>query len=270
MKRLFFRTTTVIAVVTSVIGITSIARAGSSITFTGSGYDSGDSIGLAASATFTNLGGGDLEVTLVNTYTGDTPDQGDVLTGIFFDGANGLTPVSAAAGAGAVTWSGKTESGPLSSAVLGTEWAYSSDTGTQAPGNATAGIISSGYYTPGTGNFSGPPDDMLDGSAYGILSEGYAGSDKGGLSNRIYEQDSMVFVLGGFDGNVSDIIDVTFQYGTALSEPSLTGTPVPDPVPEPATLLPLAMLVALLGIRHQRLARQRRLAPARIRRPFSR
>ena len=146
-----------------------------SITFTGSDA----SQQLSASVTFADLGGGNLQVTLVNTYSGDTVDQAHVLTGVFFSdsGAGGLAPVSATAGAGSVQWSGTVSSAAPSSAVLGTEWAYGTG---GAPHGANAGIVSSGYYTPGMGNFASP-GDMLDGSAYGILSAGYAGSDLDGL-----------------------------------------------------------------------------------------
>jgi hypothetical protein len=231
------------------LGVTITARGGSFITFTGSS----PSQDIAASATFSNLVGGDLEVTLVNTYTGDTVDQSHVLTGIFFDGASGLTTVSAAAGVGSVEWSGTSTIPVQSSAQLGTEWAYFYGD-TVDPDGATNGIVSSGYSGyggPGSGNFASP-GDMLDGSGWGILSEGYAGSDLDGLSTRDYIQDTMVFILSGFNGNLSNISDVTFQYGTMLSgEPSVVGTPV-SPVPEPETLVPAAILVALLGIKYRK------------------
>ena len=184
--------------------------------------------GLSASAGFSLLGGGELQITLTNTYIGDTPDQSHVLTGLFFSGADGLTPISATAQAGSLQWQGTSSSAPASSLVLGTEWGYGS--GSSGPGGSTAGIVSAGYYSAvGTGNFAAP-GDMLDGSAYGLLSLGYAGSDLDGLANRVYIQDAMVFVLGGFSGNLSSISHVSFQYGTMLSEPVLANVSV---APEP-------------------------------------
>jgi hypothetical protein len=228
---------------TALLAAVAIA-AGASATGLGSVVFSGADAGnnLSASAGFTLLGGGDLQITLTNTYAGDTADQSHVLTGLFFSGANGLTPVSATAGAGTVEWSGHTSSAPPGPAVLGTEWAYG--TPTHGPNGATAGIESSGAYVPiGTGNFASP-GDMLDGSAYGLLSTGYAGSDGDGLSTRVYIQDSMVFVLTNFSGTLAGITDVTFTYGTSTSEPLVAGTPVQ--VPEPA--MPALLSVALCGL----------------------
>src|SRR5579863_9633377 len=90
------------------------------VTFAGS--DPGNQ--LAASVTFKAMTGGDIQITLTDTYTNDTVDQNHVLTGVFFSGATGLTPVSATAGAGSVEWIGTSHSAPESSSVLGTEWAY--------------------------------------------------------------------------------------------------------------------------------------------------
>jgi hypothetical protein len=186
---------------------------------------SGSNQNFSASVGFQLLGGGLLQVSLTNTFTGDTPDQGHVLTGVFFSGADGLNPISATAAAGSKQWSGTNFTAPFSSSVLGTEWAYATS---PAPGGATAGIVSSGYWTPGFGNFASP-GDMLDGSAYGLLSAGYAGSDLDGLQNRIYIQDAMIFVLSGFSGNSLNIGNITFQYGTALSEQAVPGLLVPEP-----------------------------------------
>lgn len=222
---------------------------------------------LAASVTFSLLTGNKLEVTLADTWSGDTLDQAHILTGVFFAGADNLTPVSAAAGIGSSLWQGSTSnnvsgasvvnvtSGKKTSAVnLGTEWAYATQSG--APDGATSGIVSSGFWTGvGSGNFA-TPGDMLDGSSYGIISAGYAGSDKDGLTSNPYIQDSMVFILSGFTGSLSGISDVTFQYGTQMGgttgEPSLPGLPL-IPVPEPSMMAELAIaamaVVCLAGRR---------------------
>jgi hypothetical protein len=198
-----------------------------SITFSGSNTNiQGED--LSASATFT-ASGSQLTVTLLNTFPGDTPDQSSVLTAIFFSGANGLTPVSATAGTGSVEWIGTTSSAPQGPSVLGAEWEYASGGGGN-PGGATAGIASAGLDNNfGMGNFAGTNSDMLDGSSYGILSAGYAGSDMDGLDDRQYIQNTMVFVLSNFTGSVSSISDVSFQYGTSDSEPNLPGVVVPEP-----------------------------------------
>ena len=239
MKQSFslFRTLAAFAVF-ALLTVVSSGNATAQVTFSGTN----NAGSLSASATFSLLGGGDLQVTLVNTFSLDTPDQSHVLTGVFFAGANGLGEVSATAGAGSVEWAGHTSSAPESSAVLGTEWAYGSGASFINDPGATAGIFSSGYYTPGMGNFASP-GDMLDGSAYGIVSAGYAGSDGDGLSTRQYIGNTMVFVLSGFGGNLSDISHVSFQYGTSSGEPSLAGNLVPTPEPKTALIL-----VAFLGV----------------------
>src|SRR5579863_2124992 len=98
------RLTTLLTVVCTGAGM--MAHAASPVTFSGSQL--GNS--LSATVTFADLGGGDLQVTLANTYTGDTVDQSHVLTGVFFAGTGTLTPLSATAGAGSVEWIGSTSS----------------------------------------------------------------------------------------------------------------------------------------------------------------
>ena len=228
------------------------------VTFTGSQAVSN----LSASVTFSLLNSTDLVVTLTDTWAGDTADQSHILTGVFFSGATGLTPVSATAGIGSKLWQGTSSTsasgasvvtvtgnkGP-SSVTLGTEWAYASGPG--AAGGAASGIVSSGYnWAPdgGSGNFA-TPGDMLDGSSYGILSAGYAGSDLDGLGSNPYIQDSMVFTLSGFTGSLNGISDVVFQYGTHMGgtggEPNLPGLPL-LPVPEPSVMAELAIASAAL------------------------
>ena len=231
-------------------------EASAQVTFTASSV----SQNLAASATFSLLAGNQLQVTLTNTYLGNTVDQSHVLTGIFFSGATALTPVSANAGPNAVEWSGTSTITLESSAALGQQWAYASGSG--APNNAQSGIVSSGYWSAvGHGNFSSN-GAMLDGSAYGLLSEGYAGSDLDGLSTRDFIQPGMVFVLSGFTGSLSGISDVSFQYGTTFgTEPnltaSLTATPEPKGVWIPAACLLVLVWATGLG---------RRIFPPRVQR----
>lgn len=190
------------------------------ITFSGSSTitSSGVSTGVSASATFSTDGHGDLTVTLVNTFTGDTPDQAHVLTALFFSGANGLTEVqnSAVAPGGSKEWNVGNQIVPVDGgSVLGQQWEYLSGI-SGAPGNATAGISSTGFGIFGSGNFAANGANV-DGSAYGILSAGYDGSTGDGLMNHgPYIQNSMMFTLSGFNGNLSGINDVFFQYGTTL------------------------------------------------------
>lgn len=202
---------------------------GNSVVFTGTMLSSN----LSASATFTDLGGGNLQITLANTFTGDTPDQSHVLTALLFSGATGLTPVSALAASGSLEWvaASSTPSGGMD---VGGNWQYISGTG----------ISSAGFGVFSSGNFPPSPSATLDGSAWGLLSAGYAGSDLDGLDGRTYIQNSVVFTLSGFTGSLSDITGVSFQYGTTLTEPNIIATSVP----EPKTLIPAAMLMAAIGV----------------------
>lgn len=229
-------------------------RACAAVTFFGSSTFGGT--GISASATFSTDGHGDLIITLVNTFAGDTPDQSHVLTAVFFSGANGLNPVtnSAVAPAGSKEWNIGKQQPVDSGAVLGQQWQYLSGL-KGAPDGATAGISSTGLGIFSSGNFAADGQN-LDGSPYGLLSTGYAGSTLDGLKNHgPYIQESMMFTLSDFNGNLSSINDVVFQYGTTIgSEPSFLGNP--SPIPEPNfglgtlfTLLPIIGYVGFKGLR---------------------
>jgi len=232
----------VVAVAGAVFCFSVALTASGAITFSGSGTDGANNTSLAASATFAVDGQGDLVVTLLNNYTGDTRFQADVLTAVFFSGANGLTPVSATAPSGSTFWMGKggstltqvtpvpnTTPGP-DGTILGQQWEYLSGISSQAPNGASAGISASGLGNIfGSGNFTSS-GVMVDGTSYGLVSAGYTGNGndglKGGNGNKTtyFIQDSMTFVLSGFNGNLAGISDVTFQYGTVLSDSSFVGT----------------------------------------------
>ncbi len=146
----------------------------------------------------------------------------------------GLTPDSAVAPPGSLEWVGGSST-PAGGMDVGSNWEYVSG----------AGIFSSGLGAFSTGNFSASPGDILDGSACGLLSEGYLGLHLDGLDSSTYIQNSVVFTLSGFTGNLGDISNVSFQYGTDLSEPNLPAL-LTTPIPEPAGLVPSALLVAVV------------------------
>jgi hypothetical protein len=189
----------------------------------------GSSGNRAASANFQNIGG-DLVITLTNTSTADVLVPVDVLTGLFFDISASLTPVSALLNSSTVAY------GPDGGGNVGGEWRY--EAGLAAPGGASKGIYSAGFGFPGdAANFNGANlqnPAALDGLQYGITSAGdnLATGNAPVTGGNALIQNSVVFTLSGispgFNPDSTNITNVSFQYGTALNEPNVPGTSVPD------------------------------------------
>ncbi len=218
---------------------------------------------LSASVTFTTGPGGTLTVQLTNSGT-DVLAPADVLTGVFFNLAGvTLTPSSAMLASGSTIIFGggaNCSATPVSLCAgpnVGGEWAYVSGL-SGAPGGATSGISSSGLGLFGGGNFNGvnlQDPAALDGVQYGIVSgvDNPATGNAKVTGSQALIQNSVIFTLTGLPagytlaGNVSN---VSFQYGTALTEPCIGAC---TPVPEPGTLALFGTgLVGLAGLVRRR------------------
>ena len=232
-----------------------------SITFTGTGYNDGAS--LSASAMFEIIGN-DLIITLSNTATDDNngggwDTSGNTLSGIFFDFAGNpvFTPVSATVAPGSeLVQFNLCSTGQCASSTtnVGGEWYFSKDNETLL---GEFGIASSGYIEGSNPNFNGP---NLDGPAYtgnginfGLISLDNTFNPNGGLADDPVIRNSVILALSGAEGlSVFDITNVSFQYGTSLSEPNIS-TDTGEAVPEPESVILLGSGIAgLLGWRYYR------------------
>ena len=208
---------------------------------------------LSASATF-DIIAGNLIVTLTNTSAVDVNAPAQILHALFFDvaGNPSLTYTSANI-CGSCSF---TAAGPTGTDV-GAEWGYITN-----PSGVTQGYgLSSAGYGIGSYLFvTGATDQPHQGTPpaggdYGLVSAGYATSgDNGGVTNnQPYINNSVIFNLGVYNGSLSNISNLRFQYGTALTDPSLTPA-----VPEPATWAMMLLGFGAIGVS----IRRRRGKPA--------
>ena len=248
------------------LALPSSAKAGVLYSGTGTGANG---ITLNASALF-EISGTTLTITLMNTGdtsgTGKNSDvSGNTLTGVFFDLPTGitLTPVSATIDSADLLQESTCAPVACSSSTtnVGGEFRYA--TGTWAGHLGNSGIASSGYVSGSSGNFNGPDLDTpgsLDGINFGIIAPQTATNafkPNGGLANDPLIEGQVVFTMTIAGGTLSDgdISNVSFQYGTSITEPHFGGGEEPqNPIPEPATLLLLAPALAF-GIRRRLRAR---------------
>ncbi len=214
-----------LAVGSALLILGALTALGNPITFNAS---AGDRSGTAIFDT----AGTDLLVTLSNPSTFDVLDPAYVLTAFFFDvsgPALSLTPVSAVIGPGSTVWFGGTDPG----GVVGGEWAYRAQL-TGAPLGASYGLSSAGLglfgpsdLFPGN-NLQGPASP--DGLQYGLTSLGddpSTGNSAVTGGNALIHNEVVFRLSGlpaGFDPS-TQISNVAWQYGTALSDGFITHEP---------------------------------------------
>src|SRR5205823_8651290 len=202
------------AAAATAIGFASPASA--ALVFTGTNGSN-----LSASATF-DIVGGNLLVTLTNTSGVDVNDPAQVLHALFFDisGNPSLTYTSANI-CGSCTF---TAAGPTGTDV-GAEWGYITNPSgvTQNYGLSSAGFGAGSYVFVAGATDQPHQGTPPAGGDYGLVSAGYttAGDNGGVTNNQPYIKNGVIFDLGAFNGSLSSISNLRFQYGTALTDPNL-------------------------------------------------
>ncbi len=210
--------------------------------------------GLAATAEF-DLSGTTLTLALKNVGTNNVTTSAQTLTALFFNltGNPTVTPVSAYLNPfpGSEVIFSPTGATTLSfDGNVGGEWAFASAL-SGAPGGAKYGVSAVGFGlfdgpSFGGSNLAGTPA-AVDGPDFGIVPSGV------GLNfsppNRPFIRDSVLFTFGVPSGfSLSNIQNVTAQYGTALSDTSVVL------VPEPGTFaLVLGAVAGLCLLRRRRI-----------------
>ena len=217
----------------------------SSITLTGSAMQNGF---LNQAQVEFDLSGSNLTVTLTNTATQtfnstNTLVPTNVLTGVLFDIAGNtslgaLTPGNAnlASGSHMLTTGSPPTTSTIDTSASG--WGYGTPTGGTFNGQHYGIEAFGGISTASLANFANsntPPNVAmhLDGLDYGIIGPGYVSGGNGGVtSENPFEQTAEVFhftVNSSTFTDVSQISNVSFQYGTANGDAAFPPTTKASP-----------------------------------------
>jgi hypothetical protein len=233
---------------------TGMVLASSSFSTASGASFTGSSGSLSASASFERVNGNQLQITLTNTGGADVTVPADVLTGIFFKMDNPLTAVSATLGAGSqAVYNGAVVA---SSTDVSNGWAYN---GSLSLRGGNQGISAAGLGLFGPSNVIGSDTNGVQGLDYGLLSlNDNIATGNTGVKKQTLFKNSVSFLFNGLGSNIdlaTAISSVSFQYGTATSEPSIiasllqSSTPPASPAPvavvpspEPASPAPVAVV----------------------------
>lgn len=201
--------------------------------------------GLAASADFSYLPGGELQIVLSNLGEQPTTNP-DALGAMFFSLPSGVTldPISATLSSGSHVYNF-----PSTPTNIGGEWAYKTGfdyNGTNVGVSAVGYGLGTDTLFPGGANLSG--QTAVDGQDWSIISmDPPSGIPPGQLKKPLVVNSATFLFDPSRQFRFSEINTIGFQYGTSLSD-------CWEPVPEPTTIVMCALGLGCLG----GLARRRR------------